>query len=230
MHRRTLVGLPLLPALATGGAWAEPATVAPIVLELFTSQSCSSCPPADALLTDLGRRPDVLALSLHVTYWDRLGWRDRFSLREATERQRRYARLFGGDSIYTPQLVVQGRRHVVGSDRRAVLAAIAAAEPTTVPLTLTRQAERLRLTVGAGTGAATLVLLGFDTRHVTPIGGGENGGRTLTQTQVVRAVGRVGEWTGAPLTLELPRPEGERAAVLLQGDDGRMLGAVALLG
>ena len=99
-----------------------------IVVELFTSQSCSSCPPADDLLTELARtRPDILALDFHVTYWDRLGWKDPYSLPQATQRQRRYSELWGQDGVYTPQLVAGGRRQAVGSDRGDVLAAIAAA-------------------------------------------------------------------------------------------------------
>ncbi len=96
-----------------------------VVVELFTSQGCSSCPPADAFLKDLARtRPDVLALGFHVTYWNGLGWRDPYSLDEATQRQRRYASLLSLDSVYTPQMVVDGRRDVVGSDRSAAAAAI----------------------------------------------------------------------------------------------------------
>jgi hypothetical protein len=83
----------------------------PTVVELFTSQSCSSCPPADALLNELSeRRPDLLPLDLHVTYWDRLGWKELYSLPAATERQRHYGSLFGADEVYTPQIVINGQR------------------------------------------------------------------------------------------------------------------------
>jgi len=132
-----------LAALLVASCLAAPAAVAqqqPVVVELFTSQSCSSCPPADAFLAELsGTRGDVLALDLHVTYWDQLGWKDPFSLAAATERQQHYADQFGRNPVYTPQMVIGGRRQAIGSDRSAVLAAIATAKAeigaqTPVPL------------------------------------------------------------------------------------------------
>lgn len=197
----------------------------PVVVELFTSQSCSSCPPADALLGELAGRDDVLALSFHVTYWDRLGWRDRFSLNEATDRQRAYARALSGGQLYTPQVVVQGRADAVGSDRRAVLAAIGAARPAPIGLALTATDRQLRIAIAEGAGGGTVCLIGFDPHHVTRIGGGENGGRTLAHTNVVRSVATIGAWQGRPTQLTAPRPAGERVAVLLQGADGAILGA-----
>jgi len=156
------------------------------VVELFTSQGCSSCPPADALLTELAADPALLALDFHVTYWDRLGWKDPFSLPAATDRQRHYASHLGLDTIYTPQMVVGGRREMVGSDRGAVRAALTAArqEPE-VFVRIQEQAGRIVVDVGPGPGAATLVLVGYDTRHDTPIHAGENGGRTLHEVNVV---------------------------------------------
>jgi hypothetical protein len=113
---------------------ASPATAdaRPVVVELFTSQGCSSCPPADALLGELARRGDVLALGFHISYWDGLGWRDPFSSQSSTDRQRAYARLLGTGQVYTPQMVVDGRREMVGSDRAAVLAALRDARPQAV--------------------------------------------------------------------------------------------------
>jgi hypothetical protein len=213
----------MLPALAIAPAGA--ASTAPrVVVELFTSQSCSSCPPADALLQALvAERPEVLALSWHVTYWDRLGWRDRFSLAAATERQRRYAGTLGARTVYTPQVVIQGRRDAVGSDRAAVLAAIAGAAPPAAALTAGLQGNAVQITAGAGPGSGELLLVGFDPHHVTAIGGGENGGRTLSHSHVVRSLASLGPWQGRAMTVEAPRGPGERAAVLLQAPDGGIL-------
>lgn len=204
----------------------------PIVVELFTSQSCSSCPPADALLAELERtEPDLLPLDLHVTYWDRLGWKDPYSLQAATDRQHRYAEQLGARQVYTPQLIVAGRHQAIGSDRRAVLAALAAAraEAQAGPaLTLAPDGAGLRVEAGAGQGAATLWLVGFDARRTTAVRAGENGGRTLTEVNIVRALRPVADWRGPALSLALPRPQGERAAVLLQDEAGRILAAAVL--
>ncbi len=218
----------LLPLAARAEAPARPT-----VVELFTSQGCSSCPPADALLTRLQQAdPDVLPLDLHVTYWDRLGWKDPFSFADVTARQRRYSARFGQDSVYTPQLVVDGRYQAIGSDVDAVHQAImrARAAAAAVPLSLVQEPAGLRVRAGAGPGAArgTLLLVGFDRAHTTPVRGGENGGRTLTEVNVVRALAPAGAWSGQAVDLVAPRPEGERVAVLLQGEDGRILGAATL--
>jgi hypothetical protein len=203
----------------------------PVVVELFTSQGCSSCPPAEAVLVDLARRPDVLALGFHVDYWDRLGWKDPFSSAAATARQHRYASTLGSNQVYTPQMVVDGRRDVVGSDRSAVLAAIKEAAPSapSIPLRLARKGDTLTITVGPGTGAATAWLIGYDPRQETAVRRGENSGRTILQANVVRSVQPVAEWRGQEATLSRPVPAGETAAVILQAADGRILGA-ALLG
>ena len=217
----------LLPSSARAEAPQQSMTV----VELFTSQGCSSCPPADALLAELASaRPDVLALAFHVTYWDRLGWKDPYSLPLATERQRHYAGLWGDGSIYTPQLVAGGRYQAIGSDRPAVLSALAAAgaDRAAVPLRLASDPAGVTLDVGAGHGRAILFLVGFDPSHVTRIGRGENGGRTLTNINVVRSLATAGVWQGDALTLHAPKPPGERTALLLQADDGRVLSATVL--
>src|SRR5712671_4480747 len=127
--------LPLCLALAVTAAQAGER---PIVVELFTSQGCSSCPPADALLAELAKRPDVLALSFHVDYWDRLGWKDPYSSRAATDRQNRYAKLLALHTVYTPQIVVDGKWEAVGSDRADVERALdlARRDRPEVPVTL----------------------------------------------------------------------------------------------
>ncbi len=210
-----------------------PIIPAPIVIELFTSQSCSSCPPADALLAELRHtRPDLLPLDFHVDYWNHLGWNDPYSSAAATDRQRRYAAGLHSE-VYTPQLVVGGTRQVVGSDRAAVEAALSAATADRggipgVSLRLGRSAAALSIEVGAGSGQGELLLVGFDERRTTRIGGGENGGRVLTEVNVVRSLRRVGDWNGATSRLLAPPPPGQRAAVLLQDRSGRILAAAVL--
>ena len=223
----------VLAVLAVPGLAAAQAPERLVVVELFTSQGCSSCPPADALLTELARtEPGLLPLGLHVTYWDRLGWRDPYALPAATARQRGYAARFEQEGVYTPQMVVDGQRQAVGSDRAAVRAAIrdarlsAEAQPA---LQVTADGAGLRVQSGRSPGAVTLWLVGFDPRHSTAVGAGENGGRTLQETNVVRALVRAGTTGGEPLDIVAPRPAGTRVAALLQaGTDGRILAAALL--
>jgi hypothetical protein len=227
----------LLPLLLGSLALATPALAAPatnpLVLELFTSQGCSSCPPADAYLGVLKRaRPDVLVLDFHIDYWDSLGWKDPFSLPESTARQQAYDSLLNSE-VYTPQLVIGGSRQAVGSDRDAVTAAIAAAyqdRATAAPvsLTLSFTGPDLAIAVGPGSGSARLWLVGYDDRHTTMIGRGENSGLTETEVDIVRSIRAVGDWNGGPLHLTVPLPAGQRAAILLQRADGRILSAAAL--
>jgi hypothetical protein len=148
-----LGGLVLMPSPAN----ADPR---PVVVELFTSQSCSSCPPADALLGELARRNDVVALGFHISYWDGAGWKDPFSNQSSTDRQRAYARLFNLSQVYTPQIVVDGTREMVGSDRKEVLAVVRDARPETIaPVTFT--ADRRSVAIGAGDGRGNVLLLRF---------------------------------------------------------------------
>lgn len=228
--RRAVV---LLLALGIGPAAAAAETSdPPIVVELFTSEGCSSCPPADAFLTDLAQqRRDVLPLAFHVTYWNGLGWKDPFSFEGATARQHRYASVLEDGQVYTPEMVVNGARSFVGSDRAdglAELSRAARAPGTHVPLRLTRNGDRLVISIGPGTDQAAIVLVGYDPEHRTPIGRGENGGRTLLESNIVRSLATVGRWTGSETELREALPEGERFAVLLQRDDGRILSAAML--
>lgn len=222
----------LAAVLAVGLVAGAARAASPVVLELFTSESCSSCPPADALLGRLrdAGGADLLPLSLHVDYWNRIGWVDRYSSAAMTERQYEYARWLGGDGVYTPELVVDGARGVVGSDAAAVQAAIdqaragRAAGPA-IPLAVARDGARVTIDVGAGDGPGRLVLVGFDDRHVTAVRGGENDGRTLTEYNVVRSLAVVGSWSGAPDRVRATLAAGEHAAVLLQDGSGRILAA-----
>jgi hypothetical protein len=207
----------------------------PVLVELFTSQGCSSCPPADALLGELAQRDDVLPLGFHVDYWDRLGWKDPYASAEATRRQRHYAAQLDSATVYTPQMVIDGSTDVVGSDRAGVLQAIAAARAAAqaVPVALAIDEDGMRVTVAAG-GAearhATLWLVGFDRHHVTQVGAGENGGRSLAEWNIVRSLAQLGEWQGAVYETTIPAAKlagYERVAVLLQETGGRIIGAAA---
>ncbi len=200
----------------------------PVVVELFTSQGCSSCPPANAYLNDLSKqRADVLALAFHVTYWDYLGWKDPFSLQTATDRQARYGQRFG-DGSYTPEIVVDGSTGLVGSYREDVNKAIATAHSerrTVADVRVVAKDGKVAIDVGAGQGAAKVFLVGFDREHVTPIGRGENRGRTMAESNIVRSFRPVADWRGAPVHIEQALPEGEELAVILEAPDGHIVGA-----
>jgi hypothetical protein len=223
---RRILALSLLLGIAAPAMAEQPR---PVVVELFTSQGCSACPPADALLSELAARSDVLALAFHVTYWNSLGWRDPFSLDLATDRQRVYQRLLGTETIYTPQMIVDGRTDVIGSDRRAVAYAIAAAMlDSTVPVAVARNGQGLQLAVGAGKGDASLIVVGYDSVRRTSVQRGENAGRQLSESNIVRNFQKVASWNGQPLSLATPLPMAERVAIILQANDGRILGAASL--
>ncbi len=201
----------------------------PTVVELFTSEGCSSCPPADALLIELAGRPEVLALSFHVDYWDRLGWKDPFSSPAATQRQQHYADILGLATVYTPQIIVDGKWQAVGSNRAEVDRAINSARGTGdhVPVALGVHNGRVKIDVGPSGGAvpATVLLIGFDRRHVSAVARGENSGRTLAHADVVRSIEEVGQFDGRAGSIEAPiRQPAERFAVILQAQDGRVLG------
>jgi hypothetical protein len=200
----------------------------PILVELFTSEGCSSCPPADALLTELAAQPDVLALSFHVDYWDRLGWKDPFSSPAATRRQNRYADLLRLNTVYTPQIVVDGKLQAVGSDRSAVEHALGAARRShdEVPVILAVENGRAKITLGDGDRVgAEVLLVGFDRRHVTDVMRGENSGRALAHVDVVRSIEEVGQIDGRSRMFDVPiRAPCDRVAAILQARDGRVLG------
>ena len=222
------IPLALLVALS-----AAPARAAerPVVVELFTSQSCSSCPPAEALLGQLVNEGGaVLPLAFHVTYWDHLDWRDTFALPAATRRQAAYAGRLGGGS-YTPEAVIDGQVGLVGSETGSVRAAIARARDAAsaeATVGLARRGGTLVVTLGSGRGTGTVTIVGFDPSHTTKVARGENAGRTITQANIVRAVNDIGRWSGQAATLEAPLPAGAEAAVIVQAADGRILGAARL--
>jgi len=202
----------------------------PLVVELFTSEGCSSCPPADAVLAELGGRPDVLALSFHVNYWDRLGWKDPFSSPAATERQQRYASLLGLATVYTPQIVIDGKWQAVGSDRAKVAHALVSArrEHTELPVALDLSQRLARIELGPAQRpiSAAVLLVGFDRHHVSAVAHGENAGATLAHADVVRSITEVAQVTGLPEAIEAPLPSHcDRLAAIVQAADGAILGA-----
>jgi hypothetical protein len=225
--------LALLTAVVLASARPAVAQQPLAVVELFTSQGCSSCPPADTLLGDLARREDVLALSFHVDYWNYIGWEDPYSRPAFTARQRDYARLLGLRHVYTPQMVIQGRRDVIGSDRSAVLEAIRqVGGDQQVPLEIRPQPDgSVRVEVGGKAASpAEVLLIVFDREHRTQVKRGENGGRTLVNTHVVRDLTRLGTWTGdGGQAYPVPPASGDgnqgRAVIVQAVKDGRILAA-----
>jgi hypothetical protein len=209
------------------------------VVELFTSQGCSSCPPADRLAVDLARDPTLVVLSLPVDYWDYLGWKDTLALKAFTARQKAYGEVRGDRQVYTPQAVIDGAVHAVGSDRDAIEQATQASGPGTalsVPVTAEEAGGTIRIRVGAAPGGepATVVVLPLKKRCDVSITRGENKGRTVTYTNVVRDLVGIGTWTGGESTYEVPSTlvsmrGGDSYVVLLQtgGPDrpGVILGA-----
>jgi hypothetical protein len=224
MRRRDFLAAGLAASLAPPARAATPTAV----LELFTSQGCSSCPPADALIGRLAQEPGIIALAWHVDYWNGLGWRDPYSSPVATERQRRYAQALR-DEVYTPALVVNGARMVVGSDGAAVRAAIGAVGGFAVKVTLSRDAEAWIADIGPAGAKVSALLATYDPQHATAIGAGENGGQRLIEYRIVRDATPLGGWDGAPWRIALPTIAPGRGAVLLvQTEDLLVRGAADL--
>ncbi|MEW9836116.1 DUF1223 domain-containing protein [Mesorhizobium marinum] len=202
------------------------------VVELFTSQGCNSCPPADAVLARLAARGDVVALGYHVDYWDYLGWKDTLAQPENTERQKLYGKAFGKREVYTPQAVINGRTHVKGGKRGAVEAALVELERTgkglSVDITVTRVGDSVLIDAAGspgGIGNAHLVLVQFDPVKPIVIERGENKGRTISYANPVTSIQTAGMWHGKAARFELPRSEINKkggCAILLQamGEDG----------
>jgi len=191
-------------------AWAEPRAV----IELFTSQGCSSCPAADKLLGELSRDPSLVTMSLPVDYWDYLGWKDTLALHGHTERQRAYANARGDREVYTPQAVVNGVVHVLGSDKAAIEKAIAqtrrSAAPLALPVTMTVADGKVTVKVPATDGenhSGEVWLCPITSKAPVSIGRGENHGRTLTYYNVVRRWVKLGDWDGKAATFSVPLSE-----------------------
>jgi len=211
------------------------------VIELFTSQGCSSCPAADKLAGELARDPSLVVMSLPIDYWDYLGWKDTLALPGHTKRQRAYSKSRGDREVYTPQVVVNGVAHVLGSDRDAIEQAIAQTskkeDMLSVPVSLSIAGELISISLPAAkrSSASGEIWLCPITRNAeVTIGRGENSGHTVTYHNVVRSWIRLGEWTGAARTFTVPKSDitgvgGDAVAVVVQSGSkeapSTMLGA-----
>lgn len=200
------------------------------VVELFTSEGCSSCPPAEALLRELVARPSLLALEIHVDYWDALGWKDPFAAPAHTARQRAYAARVSGGQLYTPQMVINGHRDVIGSRRTEVDTLLRQSAPLPVRPVIRQQEGAFHVDLPespAVTRPLTLWRVTYDLRQEVSVGRGENAGRRLVHSNVVRSLTVVGDWAGQAASLPLTPPEaGQGMAVLIQdGSGGPLAGA-----
>jgi hypothetical protein len=209
----------------------------PAVVELFTSQGCSSCPPADRVLGELSTMPNVIALAFHVDYWDSIGWRDAYSIPNAVERQRRYVQGLYLSSAFTPQAVINGHRSVVGSDKARILSALAETMDDAVPmnlevsdgiLTVNLPERQVRAAYGVFVAA-------YLPQASTPVGRGENSGRTLQEFNIVRQFRSIGNWSGHAAVFRTSvdsfPADASRVAVLVQREGQGPIassGAIAL--
>jgi hypothetical protein len=212
-----------------------------VVIELFTSQGCSSCPPADELLGELARRPEIVALTLPVDYWDYLGWKDTLAQPAFTARQRAYASARNDKQVYTPQVVVNGVKPIVGSDRGKIEGLVAKwvnDGSLPAPVSIEETASIVTVEVGSSAGAAVSAevwLLPVAKAREVAIGRGENKGRTVTYSNVVRAIVKLGDWSGQPARFEVPRAsarlgDAETYVVLVQAADEAKPGVILGVG
>jgi hypothetical protein len=246
MGRKTWLGAAVLLAALAGSilSLANAAERPKAVVELFTSQGCSSCPPADRVLAELAERDDIVALAYHIDYWDYLGWKDTLAQPDNTARQRDYARALHARSVYTPQAVINGRMHMNGARRDQILSAIeqlaATGQGLSVEVTLARRDDSLVIEAGKASDwrqKGHLLLVYYNPQVTVTIERGENAGRTLTYRNAVTAFQAAGMWYGKAARWEIPASELERSgggcAVLLQamgkdGLPGPVLGAAIL--
>jgi hypothetical protein len=200
----------------------------PTVIELFQSQGCSSCPPANANVNALSQRADVLALSFAVTYWDGLGWKDVFAKPQFTARQWDYARAFGNDQVWTPQVVINGRANIVGNKSEPLQALIARTDRGVAGPVVALAAGKVTVN-GSTSRPADIWLVRYDPRAVeVAIKAGENGGRTLPHRNIVRELVKIGTWKGGAASFALPEaklPGLATAALVQTGTGGPIIAA-----
>jgi hypothetical protein len=225
MYRYLLKPAVAMSLLLSLPALGENVPMRPVVVELYTSQGCSSCPPAEALLGELAGKPNIIALAFHVDYWDSIGWRDGFSIPQAAQRQRGYVETLNLSSAFTPQVIVDGRESFVGSDRRRILGALApAANANSIAVPVALEIVRSELTVSLSAtnhrGDYDVNLVAYLPHASTAVGRGENSGRTLAEFNIVRQFRRLGSWQGQKSTFQVPLdsfpPDATRVAVLVQ--------------
>ena len=206
----------------------------PVVIELFTSQGCSSCPPADAMLHDLAKRDDVIALALHVDYWDYLGWRDEFAHPAFSHRQSQYAHTWRKRTVFTPQMVIQGGEYMAGNQAATILQEISRAQgrPARAEIEATRQGGRAAITIRPLTGAqaASVYLVRYTPEATVSIERGENAGRDITYVNIVRDWVLAAEWDGRRAISFTPNDLGDDAWVVIvqEGTTGPILAAQQL--
>lgn len=239
--QNTIQGVPPAGSLASPDSEYRPITLssmpAPMVVELFTSEGCSSCPPADALLGELAQRQYVLPLSFHVDYWDYIGWKDRFADPQYTRRQYAYSEARGGSMVYTPQMIVAGAIDVVGSDRAAVEKALKTAysRNTMYRLHVMREADGkvvVQFPEAAIGVPATIWLVTYQKSAGSHVKAGENAGRDLMTYNVVRSLKKVGMWNGAATEIALSLDQSEEkpdgcAIIANQAEHGPIIAAAA---
>jgi hypothetical protein len=217
---------------------ADPTTTGPWVIELFTSQGCSSCPAADRNLDQLAQRPDIVALSFHVDYWDHIGWKDPFASAANTRRQHTYAKSLRQRYVYTPEMVFHGVAHDPGRDMARIVAMLEEVRRRKLPrvqpsmVRAPNKGVQLSLPAGNADTVADIWLVTYDAEHRTTVTRGENSGATLTNRNVVRTCERLAGWAGRAETWTI-EPErigaGRGVAVLVQSEGcGTMLGAAQL--
>jgi hypothetical protein len=211
----------------------SPSSAAPVVIELFTAQGCSSCPPADKLLSEVAHQPDVIALAYHVDYWDGLGWKDRFSLPEATGRQRGYVRKLSRSGVFTPQAVIGGATSFIGSDRVSMNKALAE-DRDALAVVLSKDKNTLKIDFKEQWHEQMdIYLISYLAAATTQVGCGENANRVLKEVNIVRSFRRLGTWNGepqqrsVPLTI-FPRDATNVVVLLQKPNQGAIAGAAAL--
>lgn len=224
MRRRGFLSAPLLALPLTATRVRAASTL--VVLELFTSQGCSSCPPADAFLGELVRQAGTIGLAWHVDYWNSLGWTDPYARRAWTDRQRGYAEHLGGE-VFTPALVVNGATMLVGSDKSAIRRSLDEAPQLPLAVTLRRAGSGMEAEIGPFSRPLTGLLVTYDPEHATEVGAGENQGRRLVEYRVVRDAVLLSAL--APRMMLPAVPDNRGAVLLVQDAAWRLVGAAELV-